>query len=371
MLLGDLGAEIIKIENPDKGEYGRTAGAKTPTGISLWYPTYNRNKKAITLNLKNTKAIDILRKLTTESDVVLENFRPGLLDELGLGYQDLKKINPQIIMASISGFGKNGPFEKKTAFDMTIAALSGFMSVNGLPDLPMKTGPAISDFLAGLYGALSIVSAIRFRDKTGKGQFIDIAMMDCAMSILEGVFAEFMILGREPQRIGNRRANNAPSNVFKASDGYVYIAAMFEKQWEKLCKLMAREDLLEVPEYKTMQGRYKHADAIEAVVADWAKNKTAVDLVELLDGQLIPCAPIKKLKDVVEDENVKARNSIVEFDYPGIGKFPVIAFPPRFSEISPEINRPPLLGESNKEIFCGLLGYTDQQYEEMKEEQVF
>ncbi len=370
MLLGDLGAEMIKVENPDCGDYSRTAGAKTTDGISLWFPSFNRNKKSITLNLKHSKAKEILTQLVRESDVLLENFRPGLLEEMGFGYENLKIINPQIIMVSISGFGKKGPYEKKTAFDMTTAAMSGFMAVNGLPDMPMKTGPAISDFLAGLYGALAVVSAVRYRDKTGKGQFIDVAMMDSAMSVLESAFAELTILKKEPQRIGNRRPNNAPSNVFKASDNFIYIAALFQVHWEKLCKLMKREELLNMTEYKTMQDRYRHADAIEAIVAEWVKNKTAMEAVQELEEQLIPCALVNGLQTVMDDPNVKARKSIVEFDYPGLGQFPVAAFTPRFSEIEIDVNRPPLLGENNREILGNLLGYSEEDLATLKSEKI-
>lgn len=368
MLLGDLGAEMIKIERPGEGDYTRTAGAKTADGISIWYPAFNRNKKSITLNFKNPKAKEIVRDLVKTSDALIENFRPGLLGEMGLGFEDLKKINPNIIMASISGFGKNGPYEKKTAFDMTAVAMGGFMAVNGLPEIPLKTGPAVSDFLSGLYGALAVVSALRYRDKTGKGQFIDISMMDSVMSILESSFAEYTVLGREPQRIGNRRPNNAVSTVFKAKDNYIYIAAMFQSQWENMCRLMNREDLLADPRIATMQMRYQHADELEKIVADWAIDKTVAEIVELLEKFSIPNAPVQRIPEVIEDPNVKARDSIVYFDYPGIGKYPVAAFTPRFSEIPWEMKRPDLLGESNKDVFCNLLDYTEAEFKTMQEE---
>lgn len=369
MLLGDLGAEMIKVENPESGDFTRTAGAKTPEGVSLYFPTFNRNKKSVTLNLKDDKAKELLIKLIKESDVLLENFRPGLLEKMGFGYEDLKKINPQIIVASISGFGKNGPYEKKTAFDMTVAAMSGFMAVNGLPELPMKTGPAISDEFSGLYAALAIVAAIRYRDKTGKGQFIDVSMLDSAMSIIESSFAEVAILDKQPNRIGNRRFNNGPSNTFKASDDFIYIAALFQKHWENLCKLMGREDLLTEPKFKTGQDRFKYADEVEAIVADWVKTKTAAEAIKELEELLIPCAPVNNLQSVMDDPHVKARNSIVEFEYPGLDKkFPVVAFTPRFSEIVVDAVRPPMLGEHNQEVYCGLLGCTEEEYEEMKKE---
>jgi crotonobetainyl-CoA:carnitine CoA-transferase CaiB-like acyl-CoA transferase len=362
MLLGDLGAEMIKVENPDKGEFGRTGGPKTQNGMSLWYPNYNRNKKAITLNLKQPGAREIFLKLIRKSDALLENFRPGMLERIDLGYKDLQLINPRIIMASISGFGKNGPYENKTAYDMTMAALSGLMAVNGLPDVPLKTGPAITDFVSGLYGALAIVAAIRYRDQTGKGQFIDVAMMDSAMSILDTFFAEVKVLGKEPARVGNRRANNAPINLFKARDGYIFIAAGNQGQWEKLCKLMEHEELLVISDYETPQSRYKHAEALERLIADWAKDKTVTEVEQMLSKESIACAPLKTLPEVLEDPNVKARHSFSSFDYPGIGEFPTVALTPRFSEVRWELNRPPLLGENNKEIYCGLLGYTEEEY---------
>ncbi len=371
MLLGDMGAEMIKIENPGTGEYGRTAGAKTPSGISLWYPAYNRNKKAVTLNLKHAKAKEVLTELVKKSDVVLENFRPGLLDEMGFGYEDLKKINPAIIMASISGFGKNGPYEKKAAFDMTVAAFSGFMSINGLPDLPMKAGPAVSDFLAGLYGALGITAAIRQRDLTGEGQLVDISMLDSIMAILETAFAEQQILGHQPQRVGNRRPTSGPSNVFKTKDGFVYIAALFQNHWEHLCKIMQREDLVDVPRFATLQERAKNADELEAIMSDWTKGFTADELVDLLEKFNIPCARVKDIQAVMDDPHVKARGSIAEFDYPGVGAYPVVAPAVRFSGSEWTLSRPPLLGEDNKAVYCSLLGLSPEEYERLAQDKLF
>lgn len=372
MLLGDLGADIIKLEKPGEGEYGRTAGAKTSSGVSLWYPSYNRNKQGITLNFKNSKAKKILKEIIQQSDVLIENFRPGLLAEMGFGYEELKKIKPDIIMVSISGFGQYGPYSLKTAFDMTVVAMGGFMAVNGPPGgMPMKAGPAVSDFLAGLYGALATMAALRHRDKTGEGQYIDVAMMDSVMSILETSFAESKVLGKEPERTGNRRPYTAPSNVFSAKDDYVYIAALFQSHWENLCKAMGKAEILQDPRFTTGQLRKKNEEAVETVVSEWVKQHTVAEVLDLLEGLAIPCSPVKKISDLVVDPHIAARESLVEVDYPGVGLFPMAAFAPRFSSIKPLIKRPPLLGENNKDIVCDLLGYSIAEFQQMADEGVF
>jgi crotonobetainyl-CoA:carnitine CoA-transferase CaiB-like acyl-CoA transferase len=274
-------------------------------------------------------------------------------------------------MASISGFGQEGPYAAKTAFDMTIAAIGGFMAVNGpVGGPPMKAGPAVSDFVAALYCALSIMAAIRHRDLTGEGQYIDIAMLDSVMSILDASFAVNKLLGTEPTGTGNRRPYYAPVNVFKARDGYVYIAASGQNHWEMLATVMGRKDLIDDPRF-TAENRKGNEDELEQIVQDWAKSLTSTEIITLLEQNGVPCAPVKTISEVMDDAHVKARKSIVEFDYPGIGKFPVVAFPPRFSSIATEVKRAPLLGEHNREIICGLLGYGDKQFDEMKAEKVF
>lgn len=370
MLLGDLGAEIIKIEKPNEGEYGRIAGPRMPNGTSLWYPSYNRNKKGITLNLKDERSKPILRDLIKDSDIVLENFRPGLLTEMGFGYDDIKKINPEVIMVSLSGYGQDGPYAKKTAFDMTVLALGGLMALTGETEgVPMKVGTAISDFVAGLYGVIGTLSALKYRDLTGKGQYVDVAMIDGVLSMLETSIAEYTLLGKEPGRPGNRRVYTGPSNVFMAKDGYIYIAAFFQSHWEKMCKAMGKEELLKDERFRTGATRKKHDFIVEDIISEWVKEKTVDEVNQLLESNDIPCSPVNQIGRLLKDPHINHRNSIVSFDYPGVGKFKTCGFPIKFSEINTdEIKRPPLLGENNEEVLCERLGYSKEKYEQLKEE---
>ena len=368
MLLGDMGAEIIKVERPEVGEFYREQALKNADGVSLVFPAYNRNKKSVTLNYKESRGRALLLELVKWCDVLIENLRPGLLSSMGLGYDDLKEINPKLIMVSISGFGQDGPYALKPAYDMTISAISGFMSLNGPEGVPTKTGPAVSDFLSGIYGAMAILAALRNKERTGEGQYIDVAMMDCAISILDAFFAQSQFTGVEPAGMGNRRANYAPVNAFKTADGSVYVAASLQKHWEALCKLMGREDLSADPLYADSNTRKKNEAALEALVEGWTLTLQSAELVELLEGVNIPCAPVQTINQVRNDPQVKARKSVMEFDYPGLGSYPVAALAPRFSTLAISTGRAPLLGEHNDEIFKEMLGCTAGELEALKQQ---
>lgn len=367
MLLGDMGADVIKIERPEKGEFYRDEALKNDEGISLVFPAYNRNKRGITLNIKDPKAKEILHKLIRNCDIFIENYRPGLLKKMGFGYEDLKRVNPRLIMVSISGFGQDGPYAMKPAYDMTISAASGFMSVNGPEGVPMKSGPAVSDFLAGIYGAVGAMAALRNCEKTGEGQYVDISMMECTMSILDAFFAQDKFSPIKPKSMGNRRANYAPVNSFKVKDGHVYIASSLQKHWEALTGLMGRRDLYENPLYDTSTNRKQHEEELEDIVQEWAQGYTSAELIEKLDEHGIPCSPVQTLSQVMKDPHVLARNSIMEFDYPGLGSYPVAAFTPKFSTMGVCAERAPLLGEHNKNIYMEELGYSEAEFDEMIE----
>lgn len=365
MLLGDLGAQVIKVERPKVGEFYREEALKNENGVSVVFPSYNRNKKSITLNLKAPGAKDIIKRLAAECDIMVENYRPGVLDKMGIGYENLKEINPGLVMVSISGFGQTGPYASKPAYDMTISAVSGFMSMNGPTGQPTKNGPAVSDFLSGVYGCLSAIAALRHREQTGEGQHVDIAMMDCGMSILDAFFAQYRFTGAEPTCSGNRRENYAPVNAYKTADGCIYISATLNKHWEALTATMNRRDLFDDPANATGTLRKDHEEELERIVADWARGYDTNQLVSILDEAGVPCAPVQGIAKVMQDEHVKARQSIMEFDYPGLGSYPVTAFVPKFSTIEVPTKRAPLLGEDNQEIYCQLMGYSQEEYEAM------
>ena len=368
MLLGDLGAEVIKAERPGVGEFYREEALKNENGISIVYPSYNRNKKGITLNLKAPEAKKIVRKLIAQTDIMVENYRPGVLDKMGLGYEALKEINPGLIMVSISGFGQSGPYVSMPAYDMTISAISGFMSMNGPPGQPTKNGPAVSDFLSGIYGCLGALAALRYRERTGEGQHVDVSMMDCGMSLLDAFFAQYRFTGVEPKCAGNRRDNYAPVNAYPTADGYIYIAATLNKHWKALTEAMGRPELAEDPRNATGTLRKEHEEELEGIVAAWAKRYQTAKLVHILEDAGVPCAPVHGVAQVMEDPQVKARHSILEFDYPGLGQYPVTAFVPKFSSIQVPEKRAPLLGEDNRAVYCDMLGYTPEQFEKMEQE---
>ncbi len=367
MLLGDLGADVIKAERPKVGEFYREEAQKNEAGISIIYPTYNRNKKGITLNVKAEEAKEIMARLIKETDIFIENYRPGLLKKLGFGYEELKKINPKLIMVSISGFGQSGPYANAPAYDMTIAAISGLMSVNGEPQHPMKTGPAISDFLSGIYGAVGALGALHHREKTGEGQYVDVSMMESAMSVFDAFFAQTHYTGEAPMGMGNRRANYAPVNSFKAKDGYVYIAGSKQSHWESLVKVMGRTDLLADVRFITAKDRKKNEGEIEGIVEAWTLTLTMSQLIEKLEEEAIPCAPVKGLRKVMADPHVKARGSLINIPYPGLGDYPTPAFAPKFSSIEVSQNSAPLLGEHNREVYCDILGYTEEEFQALND----
>ena len=369
MLLADMGADVIKIERPGKGEFYRSEGKKNQRGVSLIYPSYNRNKKGVTLNIQASQAKEILFGLIKDCDIFIENYKPGLLKRLGMGYDELKKINPSLIMVSISGFGQTGPFADHLAYDMTITAISGVMSVSGWPDEPMRSGVSMVDFAAGMYGAISALGALRHRENTGEGQYIDISMMETAMSYLDAYLAENKFTDVEPRGVGNRRPNYAPLNLFPTNDGNIMISCLTESHWHKLTELMERKDLIDVPGYETALDRKRNQEGLEKIIADWTKEFSTDELAKKLEEIGIPSAPVLSVRQVIKHPQVIARESILEFDYPEIGAYPTARFVPRFSTLEvPEI-RAPLLGEHNNEIY-GRLGYSAEEIEKLHKDGV-
>lgn len=370
MLLGDLGADVIKAERPDGGEFYRTQAMKNELGVSVVYPNYNRNKRSVTVNIGNPQGVELCKKIIANSDIFIENYRAGSLAKKGLGYDELKKINPNLIMVSITGFGQDGPYAKKAAYDMTVSAMSGFMSLNGPEGEPTKSGPAVSDFLSGIYGAMAALAALRHRDQTGEGQFIDVAMLDCSISILDAFFAQYAYTGVEPRGTGNRRANYAPVNAFKTQDGAVYLSCSTEQQWENLVTLMNKPELLTDPRFCARAVRKEHEVDIEAIVQSWTKGYTTKQLIVLLEEHDVPCAPVNGVKEIMDDPQIHHRGSIQNFDYPGLGQYPSVPFVPRFSSIETQFNRAPILGEHNDDIYGQELGIDEATRAALKADKV-
>lgn len=370
MLLGDFGAEIIKIEVPGQGDDSR----RYPPFVgdeSAYFMNLNRNKKSVVLNLKNPKGKKVFLDLVARADVVLENFRPGTMEKLGLGYDKLKSCNPNIVYSCISGFGHSGPYKDLPGYDIVGQAMGGIMSVTGWPDgPPTRTGTAIGDVLGGLNACIGILTSLLAIRNGKPGQKVDISLVDSVVSAMETIIQIYLVEQRIPQRTGNRYEFIYPYDSFKAKNGWVIIAVGNNKLWEVFCQAIERPDLLERAEYRENYDRVKAHKAIKRIVEDWTGNRDVKKIMDYLMSKQIPCAPIYTAKDVVEDEHIAvARRMIREVEHPAAGKLKVIGSPINLSETPAEIYRPsPLLGQHTNEVLNGLLKLTESQIADLKRE---
>jgi Predicted acyl-CoA transferases/carnitine dehydratase len=357
MMLADLGAEVIKVEREGSGDDTR-AFMPMKDGESGYYLYLNRNKKSLALNLKEPKHVNIIRKLAKWADVVVENFSPGVVDRLGIGYQDLVKENPKIIYGSISGFGQTGPYSKKPAYDVICQAMGGFMDLTGEPgSKPYKLGPSIVDASAGIHMAYAILAAIYYREKTGEGQFIDVGMMDTAFSTLENFVVTKTLTGKAPTRNGNANLGSAPFNSYKTKDGFVCIAVANNSLFEKLVGLMGMPELLEDERYKTNFERKINEKTLNRTVEAWTQKYTTTEICDILDEKSVPVGPILGIDQLVEDPHIRFRDMLVEIEHPVVGKVEYPGNPLKFSKTPANIfHKAPALGEHNEEILEDILG---------------
>jgi crotonobetainyl-CoA:carnitine CoA-transferase CaiB-like acyl-CoA transferase len=357
MLMADMGAEVIKIEQPGTGDDSRSY-PPFQRGISAYYANLNRNKKSVILNLKDAKAKKVLLDMIKVSDVIVENFKPGTMDKLGLSYDEVKAVNPKIVYASISGFGQTGPYRKLPGYDVIAQAMSGMMSVTGWPDsAPTRTGTAIGDILAGLNCCIGILAAIQGRNANNQGDRIDIGLVDCSVSAMETINEIYMVENRIPQRIGNRYEFIYPYDSFQASDGWVVIAVGNDSIWKRFCAAIDRHDLLKVEKYMLNRDRVTAHEELNELVTSWTKEHRIKEIIQLLQGNGIPCAPINTIADVVADEHIaKVREMICEVDHPIEGKMKITGCPIKFTESDHvQYDKAPTLGKDTKEVFEKLL----------------
>ncbi|MBS4023822.1 MAG: CoA transferase [Dethiobacter sp.] len=368
MQLADFGAEVIKIENPHTGgDDARQIGPHV-NGESAYFMSINRNKKSVTLNLKTAGGREIFKKMVARADVVLENYRFGVMEELGLGYEELSKINPRLIYASCSGFGHSGPYRSRPAYDVVIQAMGGIMSVTGEKGgSPTRVGVSIGDLAAGLYLAFGIILALLHREKAGHGQKVDVAMLDCQIALLENHIARHLVSGDVPEPIGNRHASLSPFGSFKTKDGYIVIAAGNNKLWSGLCHTLGVPELIEDPRFATNVQRVENYTELEPLLQKQLKVKTSTEWVETLTEAGIPCGPINTVPDIINDPQVKAREMIVDVESPAAGTVGLAGIPIKFS-LSPGSVRKaaPVLGEDNTEVLKNFLGLSQQEIDELK-----
>ena len=369
-ILADLGADVIKIEQPKTGDDARFFNPFV-NGESSYYMNMNRGKRGITLNLKKGK--DVFLKLVKTADVIIENYRPGVMDKLGLGYSVLRETNPRIIYAAISGFGQHGPYSLMPGYDLIAQAMSGIMSVTGLAEGdPMRVGGPICDVMGGMTGAMAVLAALQFRATTGKGQMIDISLLDAAVASMAIINQHYLVDKRVPQRIGNAYESAAPLESFPASDGDVVIAVANDKLWQAFVEVIGRPELLEMPEYATNHKRVLNRKQLKPAIDAWTRTRPVKEIVNAMLEAGVPAAPILDIGQVCTDPHIAgARGMFPVIDHPKAGKVQLTNSAMRMSESDAGIaSPPPTLGQHNAEIYGQILGLSPEKITEMENNSV-
>lgn len=355
-MLGDMGAEVIKVERPS----GEDARKHEPfyRGESVYTMMYNRNKYGVTLDTRHPGALALLEDLVRCSDVVVENYRPGTMERMGLGYERLRELRSDIVLVSISGFGQTGPLAQRGLFDAIAQAASGLMSLTGEPEgQPTLTGTYIADYIAGYHGAIGALLALLHRERSGEGQHVDVASLDALFSALGTWPSAVAMLGAHPDRNGSRDLLTGPANVFPAKDGFVYIHAGTDPLFPRLCRAMVREDLLADERFRSIPGRMAHIEELEQAVTDWSTRHTCQEITETLGETGIPFAEVATVEDVVTSPQIVAREMMVDVEHPTLGSLCVPGIPIKLGATPGTIRKaPPTVGEDNEQIYRGLLG---------------
>jgi formyl-CoA transferase len=369
-LMAMAGAEVIKIE-PHGGEHLRVRAAIG--GAALPFAMLNGNKKSVTLNLKPERGRELFLQMVQAADVVVENFAPGVMERLGLGPDVLQAANPRLIYASSTGYGRSGPYRDYPAMDITVQAMSGIMSITGFPDSPpVKSGPALCDFFAGIHLYAGIATALYERERTGKGRLVEVSMQEAVYASLSSNLALYHGSGGKiPTRTGNRHGGlaEAPYNVYPASDGHVAIICNNNRHFHALLRAMGREDLRDDPRFQDLKTRVAHIDEIDELVGEWTRQRTKVELVEILLAHRVPHAPVRDLGEVVNDPHMHARGSLQTIDHPQYGRIVVQNSPIRYEGLPPMPLAPSSqLGAENRQVFCERLGLSEQEFDELTRE---
>jgi formyl-CoA transferase/CoA:oxalate CoA-transferase len=370
MLLGDLGAEIIKIEEP-AGDFTRTPAQYQMGGIGAYFLAINRNKKSVVLDLTTPQGREVLHDLVKIADVVFDNLRPTVLKRIGADYETIKKVNPKIISCSVSGFGQDGPDRDLPAYDLTIQARGGAMSITGEKNgAPVRMGLPMGDLAGGLFAALAIASALFNREKTGQGHRIDISLLDCQASLLTYMATYHSIGGLIPKPQGASHETLVPYQSFKTKDLYLVVACPTEKFWQSLCRALGREDLISHPHFKDGLQRIIHREELYSLLQEIFITKTVDDWMEALRREDVPASPVNTLDRVMVDAQLLHRGMIVEVDHPLSGSFKAVGNPVKDLGSEEIFHHPPALGEHTEEILRGLLGYDSKRIEKLIEQKV-
>lgn len=372
-LLGDFGAEVIKIEAPGAGDPMREWGREKPHGRSLWFPVVARNKKSLTVNLRTEEGQDLVRRLVAEADIVVENFRPGTLERWNLGYDDLVKVNPRIILTRVTGYGQNGPYSQRAGFGAIGEAMGGIRYISGDPTTPpTRVGISLGDSLAGTFAALGTMFAIHARHTTGRGQVVDSAIYEAVLALMESLIPEYQVANYTRERTGSILPMIAPSNVYPTADGsMVLIGANQDTVFRRLGDVMAEPELADDERYVTHTARGRNQTELDDHIARWTSKYDADELLERLHGAGVPAGRIYRAKDMLEDPHFAAREMIVRLAHDEFGEFAMQNVVPKLSESPGSVSSlAPELGEHNAEVLEGLLGLSTDEVAALREKNV-
>ena len=359
MILSDLGAEVVKLEAPG-GDESRGIG-------KVYWSVYNRGKKSITLNVRSEKGIALIKELVPKFDMLLQNFRPGVMAAMGLGYDTLKQLNPGLILINVSGFGQQGPYKHRPAYDPIGQAMSGLMSFTGFPDgPPVMTNSPIIDRITALHATIGALGALHRRDVTGQGQALDVCLLDTGYTLMEIPIANYLLSGKEPQRNGNSPGGISPCNAYQAKDGWIYILAVPQDMFGRFCKGVGREELLADERFSSIAGRGKHAKEIDGLVAEWVKARTVAEVSAVLEQAEVPFAPVHSIAQAAKDPHLWERQMLVEIEDQGDTTY-VPGLTVKYSDTPGAIGTIPQPGDHNQEVYCGLLGYTPDDLADWRE----
>lgn len=368
MILADMGAEVIKVEEPRKGDDSRHFGPYI-NGESAYFMSINRNKKSITLNLKSEEAKAQLLKLVAKVDVIAENFKPGTMEKLGLGYDVLKEINPRLIYAATSGFGHTGPYSKRPAYDGVVQAMGGIMSITGQKDgKPTRVGPSVGDIMAGMFTSIGILGALRYRDLHGIGQKVDVAMLDCQVAVLENAISRYFVNGESPKPEGNRHASIVPFEPFDTSDGEIMLAVGNDNIWKKFCEVIEKPEWVDHESFKTNPLRSKNYSMLRPMIAETLKVRPTSQWQFIFDENGIPNGPINNIEMVVTDPQVNHREMIVEIDHPVAERIKVPGVPVKMSLSQGAVwKAAPLLGADTASVLMEMNDLTESEVELLRQ----
>ncbi|MGM0901658.1 MAG: CaiB/BaiF CoA transferase family protein [Bacillota bacterium] len=371
MQLADMGAEVIKIEQPGIGDETRSYTPPEINGQSCYFMSLNKNKKSITLNLKSEEGQKIVKQLVKDADVLIENFRNGTMEKFGLGYDVLKEINPRLVYCAVSGFGRSGPMKDEPAYDLIMQGFGGLMSVTGEEGrAPVKVGFSVVDLATGLYAALGVVLAIHAREKTGKGQFVESSLLETIVSLTNYLGQNVLATGKAPERLGSAHPSLVPYQAFETKDGYVIIGVPNDWLWKKMCDALGLDDLKDHPKYAENINRVANREELVGILTEYTKTKESAEIIDILKRAGVPSGPINNIAELLEHPQVIHREMVQEVQHPTIGALKMLGVPLKLSETPGSIRKaPPLLSENTKEVL-ETLGYNSEDLKNFKEKGV-